>query len=379
MIMHSRAFLLCLLALSASATDVSPIQDVAAADTHDAHATNGPVTTTNLRRSSRVISVHRGGPNDTTVPLRNGDCQFQAWDELYITDFLQEQLDDLSTGDHCWIIKGVKGLRELLQRNISANPLNNVTIPTCVPLNITSSGNSFSIDFSEHTYHVNGLAEDTFVLLTYVHLVSMTAAFFLAYPIILVLASTPNLCIMIDRPLGEASRAKFERWQTIFQTVVFAPFMVVGLVTGIVAMGTSEHARTQHGIIGYITIALAAVAIPLYLYQRRLSSRPELAFYMYRRLKMINGLDFMICQAILLISGFALPDGIDDFGIMTLCGTNTLSSSLIFSLGMIVSFVWNCAMATMTVQWLLGQRIKGGNFRDRAPPWMLRVLRKQSR
>lgn len=131
-------------------------------------------------------------------------------------------------------------------------------------------------------------------------------------------------------------------------------------------------------IVGYITIGLAAIVVPLYLYQRRLSSRPDLTFYMYRRMKFINALDFIVCQAILVISGFALPDGIDDFGVMTLCGTNTISTSLIFSLGMIVSFVWNCAMATMTVQWLLGQRLQGGTFRDRAPPWMLKVLRKRS-
>ncbi|KAJ0303114.1 hypothetical protein COL516b_006625 [Colletotrichum fioriniae] len=183
---------------------------------------------------------------------------------------------------------------------------------------------------------------------------------------------------MIDRALQEPTKRKLERWQTIFTVLLFAPLSIAGLVTGIVAMGTSDHARTEHGIIGYITISLAAISVPLYLYQRRLSSRPDLTFYMYRRLKFFNALDFLVCQAILLISGFALPDGIDDFGIMTICGTNTLSSSLLFSLGMIVSFVWNCAMATMTVQWLLERRVRGGSLRDRAPPWMLKILRKRS-
>lgn len=131
-------------------------------------------------------------------------------------------------------------------------------------------------------------------------------------------------------------------------------------------------------ITGYITIGLAAISVPLYLYQKWLGSRPDLTFHMYRRLKLINAADFLVCQAILLISGFALPDGIDDFGIMTICGTNTVSSSVVFSLGMILSFVWNCAMATMTVQWLLEQRVRGGSLRDRAPPWMLKILRKRS-
>ncbi|EFQ31407.1 uncharacterized protein GLRG_06551 [Colletotrichum graminicola M1.001] len=315
--------------------------------------------------------------NDTDITVQQ-DCPFSAFDEYYITDFLQEKFQDLSTSDHCWIIKGVRGLRELLHRNISANPILNVTIPTCVTLNVTSSGNSFSIDFSDDSYEVNGVKENDFVLLTYIHLVTMTAAFFLSYPIILVLAATPSLCIMIDRPLQESTKRKVGMWQTIFTIVFFAPLSIVGLVTGIIAMGNSDHARTEHGVTGYVTVGLAAISVPLYLYQKRLSTRPDITFYMYRRLKFINALDFLVCQAILLISGFALPDGIDDFGIMTICGTTTISSSLVFSLGMIVSFVWNCAMATMTVQWLLERRIKGGSFRDRAPPWMLKFLRKRA-
>ncbi|OLN87087.1 hypothetical protein CCHL11_06496 [Colletotrichum chlorophyti] len=377
--MYAQILLLSYFAFLAGATDTFPVQD-------DESVTNGLAyhasTTWSNSQDGEADRQHRDHgtrpsrrqENNTIAPIHRG-CAFSGWNELYITDFLQEQIDDLSTNDHCWIIKGVRGLKDLLLRNISANPLNNVTIPTCVPVNITSSGNSFSIDFSADSYRINGVSDGKFVILTYVHLTAMTAAFFLAYPIILVLAATPSLCIMVDRPLLEPSRAKLERWQTIFQVVIFAPLAVVGLVTGVVGMGSSSHARTQHGIIGIITISLAAIYVPLYLYQRRLSSRPDLTFHMYRRLEFFNALDFLVCQAILLISGFALPDGIDDFGIMTLCGTNQVSTSLVFSLGMILSFVWNCAMATMTVQWLLGQRIRGGSIVDRAPPWMLKVLR----
>ncbi|GJC98908.1 hypothetical protein ColKHC_07734 [Colletotrichum higginsianum] len=375
--MHSRSILL--LGLGVLLSGANPIQD-------------GPHSVDNDRYAPRDLSAARDYSNSlshaATLPRRqqiNGtdisvlrDCPFSPWDEFYITDFLQEHFHDLSTADHCWIVKGVAGLKELLQRNISANPFLNVTIPTCISLNISSSGNAFSIDFSDNSYRVNGIGEDEFVILTYVHLVTMTAAFFLAYPIILVLASTPSLCIMIDRPLQEPTKRKVERWQTIFTVLVFAPLATAGLVTGIIAMGDSEHARTSHGITGYITIGLAAISVPLYLYQKWLSSRPDLTFHMYRRLKLINAADFLVCQAILLISGFALPDGIDDFGIMSICGTNTVSSSVVFSLGMILSFVWNCAMATMTVQWLLEQRVRGGSLRDRAPPWMLKILRKRS-
>ncbi|KAK1993449.1 hypothetical protein LX36DRAFT_252611 [Colletotrichum falcatum] len=344
--------------------------------TRDLSGGAGTQSTSSLQPAAGV--TQRRQTNDTTGVPAQQDCPFSAFDEFYITDFLQEKFQDLSTSDHCWIIKGVPGLKELLHRNISANPVLNVTIPTCVTLNVTSSGNTFAIDFSDNSYTVNGVDENDFVLLTYIHLVAMTVAFFLAYPVILVLAATPSLCIMIDRPLQEPTKRKVELWQTIFTIAIFAPLSIVGLVTGIIAMGDADHARTSHGITGYVTVSLAAISVPLYLYQRRLASRPDITFYMYRRLKFINALDFLVCQSILLISGFALPDGIDDFGIMTICGTNEVSSSLVFSLGMVVSLLWNCAMATMTVQWLLERRIRGGSFRDRAPPWMLKFLRKRA-
>ncbi|KAK2029034.1 hypothetical protein LX32DRAFT_728242 [Colletotrichum zoysiae] len=376
--MYPRILLLGLGLFNLGVSDASPVQDGISGDGHIERATRDRSGAGTQPRSLQSAGMtQRRQTNDTGIPIQQ-DCSFSAFDEYYITDFLQEKFDDLSTSDHCWIIKGVPGLKELLHRNISANPTLNITIPTCVTLNVTSSGNSFSINFSDNSYHVNGVKEDDFMLLSYIHLVTMTVAFFLSYPVILVLAATPSLCIMIDRPLRETTKRKVEIWQTIFTVVIFAPLSIVGLVTGIIGMGNADHARTSHGITGYVTVGLAAISVPLYLYQKRLSTRPDITFYMYRRLKLINALDFLVCQAILLISGFALPDGIDDLGIMTICGTTEISSSLIFSLGMIVSFLWNCAMATMTVQWLLERRIRGGGFRDRAPPWMLKFLRKRA-
>jgi hypothetical protein len=88
-------------------------------------------------------------------------------------------------------------------------------------------------------------------------------------------------------------------------------------------------------------------------------------------------MDVFFCQAVLLLSGFALPDGIDDFGVMTLCGTSMISTSLAFSLGMIVAFIWNGVMAAMAVQWWLGRRAGPDGPQSKIQMWMLRILRQQ--
>jgi hypothetical protein len=94
----------------------------------------------------------------------------------------------------------------------------------------------------------------------------------------------------------------------------------------------------------------------------------------HRTRKIISYLDIFFCQAVLLLSGFTLPDGIDDFGVMSLCGTNMISTSLAFSIGMIVAFIWNGAMAAMTVQWWLVRRASPDRPQSKIKMWMLKIF-----
>lgn len=98
----------------------------------------------------------------------------------------------------------------------------------------------------------------------------------------------------------------------------------------------------------------------------------------YRIRKIIRYVDMFICQAVLLISGFALPDGIDDFGVMTLCGTSIISTSLSFSVGMMIGFIWNSAMAAMTLQWWLVHRAKMDKSQSKIRLWASRIFRRNT-
>ncbi|RYP05398.1 hypothetical protein DL764_003823 [Monosporascus ibericus] len=208
--------------------------------------------------------------------LQRPDCFQSSSDEAYVTEFLQDQLDALSEDHNCWLQKGVAGLKASLETNAMASPILNLTLPAC-PVNITSAGNTFSIDFPTETYQIIGLA----------------------------------------------------------------------------------------------TVILATITVCLYFVEKRIGR-------WHRTRKIVGYVDMFFCQAILLISGFALPGGIEDFGVMSLCGTNMISTSLAFSIGMIVAFIWNGAVAAMAVEWWLVRRASPDQPQSKIKMWMLKFFRQTS-
>lgn len=89
-------------------------------------------------------------------------------DDFYITSFLQDQLDTLSSDQQCWLQPGVTGLRILLQGNISQPPASISNFALGIR-NISSSGNAFSIDFVTDEFLVNGVSESMFLILGLIH------------------------------------------------------------------------------------------------------------------------------------------------------------------------------------------------------------------
>ena len=107
---------------------------------------------------------------------------------------------------------------------------------------------------------------------------------------------------------------------------------------------------------GLVTVSLTVIDVIIYLFLRRISRGLSTYESIPRNVKYVHYADVALCQVILMISSFVLPDGIDDFAVMSLCDTAVLSDSWVFSLGMMLVFVWNGAMAAMTVQWFLVRR-----------------------
>ncbi|KAH6844638.1 hypothetical protein B0I37DRAFT_377939 [Chaetomium sp. MPI-CAGE-AT-0009] len=286
--------------------------------------------------------------------------------------FLQQRIDNMGSQIECQAGGGVKQLKDGVRRDlIIASGSYATDLSGVYP--IRSRGNTFTVDLGREKMKVNGISEKGFFILTCLHLFSMALAFFLMYPIILIIWASAVLCRLVGYPLPQA---KVDRWLGILHLCFFVPLIAIGLGHGIYGMGDSRQFRTQHGIMGLVTVALALIATVIYFLRRRLvrnlPNRPESA----PRIKWLSRADTVICQVILLLSSIVLTNGLDDFSSMSLCATNVVSLSLSVSLGTMVSFIWNAAMAAGIIEWWLKRRI-----RKRAPtevPMSSRLLLSES-
>ncbi|CAG7564439.1 unnamed protein product [Fusarium equiseti] len=183
--------------------------------------------------------------------------------EEYITDFLKHEVSKLHSRETCWPQSGVSGLLTLLRANMSETQSWNSSIIHQGPYSFNSTGNSYSVDFATREFVVNGVDQDTYITLSYVHALSLIIAFFLVYPIILLMESTTVLCDLINRPVAKHT---VQKWESALRAAVFTPLVIAGLVAGIIAMGSSDHFRTEHGIIGLVTVVFAGFASILYFF-----------------------------------------------------------------------------------------------------------------
>jgi hypothetical protein len=182
--------------------------------------------------------------------------------------------------------------------------------------------------------------------------------------------SSTVLCDLINRPVAKHT---VQKWESALRAAVFTPLVIAGLVTGIIAMGSSDHFRTEHGvrslaqtknnkltkkqILGLITVVFAGFASLLYFFGFFFDRRMRRTMRGMRWLQNIHYFDMFVCQVILMLSGFALTDGFDDLSVMGLCYIQ-ISTAWAVSLGMIAAFVWNSAMVLMTAQWFLVRRAR---------------------
>lgn len=198
----------------------------------------------------------------------------------------------------------------------------------------------------------------------------MIIAFFLVYPIILLMESSTVLCDLINRPVAKIT---VQKWESALRILVFTPLVIAGLVTGILGMGSSDHFRTEHGVrlpehtknnklmrnqvIGIITVVFAGFVSILFFFGCCFDNRLRRTARGMRWLQNIHYFDMFVCQVILMLSGFVLTDGFDDLSVMGLCYIQ-ISAAWLVSIGMIAAFVWNSAMVLMTAQWFLVRRAR---------------------
>ncbi|KAF4437553.1 hypothetical protein F53441_13002 [Fusarium austroafricanum] len=272
----------------------------------------------------------------------------------YVSEFLSRAISKLHSRETCWHNSGVGGLVDGLRANLSESQLWNSSIFSEGPYMANATGNVFSIDLDSKFFIVNDVDQDTFITLTYIHALCLIIAFFFVYPIILLMDSSTVLCDLINRPVAKHIVAK---WESALRAFVFTPLVIAGLVTGIIAMGDSDHFRTEHGVLGLVTVVFAGFASLLYFFGFFFDTRMRRTAMGMRWLQNVHYCDMFVCQVILMLSGFVLTNGFDDLSVMGLCYIQ-ISTAWAVSLGMIAAFVWNSAMVLMTAQWFLVRRAR---------------------
>jgi hypothetical protein len=89
--------------------------------------------------------------------------------EYYIADFLKHEVSKLESRETCWPQSGVSGLLYLLRANLSETHSWNHSIVEQGPYHFNSTGNTYSVDFAAKEFVVNGVDQDTYITLSYVH------------------------------------------------------------------------------------------------------------------------------------------------------------------------------------------------------------------
>ncbi|KAF2676878.1 hypothetical protein K458DRAFT_436943 [Lentithecium fluviatile CBS 122367] len=149
-----------------------------------------------------------------------------------------------------------------------SQPFDNSTLAALPkgPITITSEGNTFVINIIQGSFTINGRSLVPFAVITGLHILFTTLAFFFALPIYLVLGSVMRISVMINLPFNEA---KNKKWRTIILLYIFTPLAFAGIILGFVGMGNSKHMRTTHGVIGLIVLIITIPTIVVSLFRLR--------------------------------------------------------------------------------------------------------------
>lgn len=137
----------------------------------------------------------------------------------------------------------------------NAVPFDNATLAALPkePISILSEGNKFEITIQDTKVTINEMAIVPFAVVTALHIVFTTIAFFFALPAYLALGAIWRISVLIGYPLVESDNKK---WRKRILLILFLPTSVIGMIFGIVGMGKAAHFTTGHGIFGLLTFLL---------------------------------------------------------------------------------------------------------------------------
>ncbi|KAH8698049.1 hypothetical protein GQ44DRAFT_779310 [Phaeosphaeriaceae sp. PMI808] len=193
------------------------------------------------------------------------------------------------------------------------------------PITITSGGNAFVVNIQEQSIKINERALRPFAVILGLHIFFITLAFFFILPIYLVMGALMRISVMIKIPFDEG---KNKKWRGILLIYLFFPFALVGFVLGFVAMGSSKHLRTAHGILGLIVLLFTIPTVIVSFFRLR-TSTPQPGPSAFRDIKQFPALlkgpqkvhvySGALVQLTLTFGVISWVEGWNDFRSISLC------------------------------------------------------------
>ncbi|KAF2108774.1 hypothetical protein BDV96DRAFT_636494 [Lophiotrema nucula] len=232
------------------------------------------------------------------------------------------------------------------------------------PIVITSEGNRFSIKIQDGEVRINDLALLPFAILTALHVVLTTFAFFFALPAYLALGAILRLSVMIGYPLKEAKNTK---WRRLILLALFLPSSIVGIILGIVGIGKASHFRDAHSFVGLLTFLLIILTVVTsFLRLRSTAIVPSSAFAgikaiprTFKSPARMHLIAAFLQQVILQFATLTWIQGFSTLHSITLCVVDAvLTAPVVVGLMTAILFTQVGAMSVVGLRMWLEQRIR---------------------
>lgn len=188
-------------------------------------------------------------------------------------------------------------------------------------------------------------------------------ALIVVFPVSLILGALGGLASLVGRPFNPT---KLNRWLTILQVGIVPIMLLVGLILGVMAGGSSRHFRTVHGISGLILVLCSFTSSAISFVRRRQPPARASTFKIPPAHSKLLFADRLLTALTLVLVLVAWMTGLDDLRNISLCIVDVVSMVLIAAAVTVINWFWEAAIVAIALEWWLSSRGTAGTGQGRA-------------
>ncbi|ORY58192.1 uncharacterized protein BCR38DRAFT_413588 [Pseudomassariella vexata] len=190
-------------------------------------------------------------------------------------------------------------------------------------LRFTNNGNNYDIEMTTVVDNLNGSLVNAaggikvngntvaiFAAFLVIHILFGILVMINVLPAAVGLESLRNMLIRMHKP---DVMTWIPKWVNIMWFFIMAPFLIIILVFGVVAMGNAAHIRTAHGVLGLLTVIDGFAAIALHFIVKVKTAPPQASDMqpvptkatLMQKVRTFNNQVFLILSVATVLTGFA--------------------------------------------------------------------------